>query len=144
MRILIDKSAAIFGAVAALLLAGTALAHHSYAMYDRDKHVTVEGTIAKFEWTNPHTFLWFYAPKAGGGYQLTGLEGGGPAELTRMGWSKASFKVGEKVTVEYTPLKDGRPGGSFLKATHADGSVTKGEGGPPGAARGAAPAGVTP
>jgi hypothetical protein len=104
-------------------------------MYDKSRRVKVEGTIAKFEWSNPHTFLWFYAPKQGGGYDLVGLEGGGPAELARLGWSKNSFRVGEKLTVEYTPLKDGRPGGSFLSATHADGLVTKGEGAPPGAKR---------
>lgn len=118
----------IIGAIAAMPVQW-ALAHHSYAMYDQTKRVTVPGTIAKFEWTNPHIFLWFYTPKEGGGYQLVGLEGGGPAELTRLGWTKESFKVGEKVTVEYSPLKDGRPGGSFVQATHADGSMTRGESG---------------
>lgn len=107
-------------------------AHHSYAMFDRSRTISVAGVIAKFEWTNPHTYLWFYAPKDGGGYQLVGLEGGGPAELVRKGWTQNSFKVGEKLTIEYNPLRDGRPGGSFVSATHADGSITQGEGGPGG------------
>lgn len=115
-----------------LLMAGplwlaSAQAHHSYAMFDSTKIVTSSGVIAKFEWTNPHTFVWFYAPKEGGGYQLVGLEGGGPAELTRSGWTRETFKVGEKVTIQYKPLRDGRPGGAFVQATHADGTVTLGE-----------------
>lgn len=74
---------------------------------------------------------------------LVRLEGGGPAELTRLGWSKSSFKIGEKVAVEYSPLKDGRLGGSFSKATHADGTVTLGEGYSNGAAPGASTNGAT-
>lgn len=114
---------------AAVLGMPVAHSHHSYAMYDTNKRITTAGVVAKVEWTNPHIFIWFYAPKDGGGYQLVALEGGGPAELSRMGWSKDTFKVGERATFEYMPLRDGRPGGNFVKATHADGSVSQGDAG---------------
>jgi hypothetical protein len=129
-------TAALSGA--AVLLMPLAYGHHSYAMYDTTKRVTTEGVVAKVEWTNPHIFIWFYAPKDGGGYDLVALEGGGPAELARRGWSKDTLKVGEHVTFEYMPLRDGRNGGNFIKATHADGSVSQGDAGAPGGTPGGA------
>lgn len=119
-----------------------ALAHHSYAMFDRSKSVQVQGTIAKFEWTNPHCFIWVYVPDQPGHYTLYGFEGGGTAELGRMGWTKSSMPIGEKVTVDFFKLKDGRPGGAFVKFTHADGSVSAGDVPPqPGPGNSGPPAG---
>ena len=111
---------------------GAALAHHSYAMFDGSRTLTVSGTIAKLEWMNPHVFVWVYVRNANtpGGYDLYAFENGSTNVLTRMGWSKEAFKVGEKVSVDYWPLKDGRTGGHFVKATRADGRVLPGAGGP--------------
>ena len=56
----------------AALLAGTpfvtftALAHHSFAMFDRDKEVTLVGTVREFQWTNPHAFIEMDVPDAKG------------------------------------------------------------------------------
>ncbi len=123
----------------AILAVAPALAHHSYAMFDGANTRTVSGTVAKLEWTNPHVFLWIYVPKpAGTGYDLYAFENGSVGVLMRLGWSKESFKAGDKVSVEYWPLKDGRPGGHFHKATYSNGTVIEGAGGPnvrPGAAR---------
>lgn len=110
-------------------------AHHSYAMFDGTKTVTVEGTVAKLEWVNPHTFLWVYVPSANAasGYELYAFENGSPAVLAQRGWSKAMFAVGEPVSVEYWPLRDGRSGGHLAAVRRADGSTTRGVGGPRGA-----------
>jgi hypothetical protein len=121
-------------AAAALSPSGSALAHHSYAMFDGKRTLTVSGTVAKLEWANPHVFIWVYVPnpKASTGYDLYAFENGSTNVLTRAGWSKSTFTPGEKITVEYWPLKDGRNGGHFNKATHADGRVSVGAGGPNG------------
>jgi hypothetical protein len=101
-------------------------------MFDGSRTLAVSGTIAKLEWMNPHVFVWVYVrnEKAPAGYDLYAFENGSTNVLTRMGWSKETLKVGEKVSVEYWPLKDGRTGGHFVKATHADGRVSPGVGGP--------------
>jgi hypothetical protein len=130
-RILLATGAAValFGGPAATL------AHHSYAMFDGTKTLTVSGTVAKLEWANPHVFVWIHVPnaKTPGGYDLYAFENGSTNVLARNGWSKTTLKPGEKISVDYWPLKDGRTGGHFIKAVHADGRVTWGVGGPKGA-----------
>jgi hypothetical protein len=116
----------------ALMLASPAWAHHSYAMFDGARTLTVSGTVAKLEWMNPHVFLWVYVPnaKAREGYDLYAFENGSPNVLTRLGWTKNSLTAGEKVVVKFWPLKDGRNGGHFVTATDARGQVLHGAGGP--------------
>ncbi len=119
---------------------GTAAAHHSYAMFDASKKLTVSGTVAKLEWMNPHVFVWLYVPQKDtpGKYELYAFENGSVNALTRLGWSAMALKAGDKITVEYWPLRDGRVGGHYNKATTADGRVLVGAGGP-AAADGRAP-----
>jgi hypothetical protein len=117
----------MFAGAVWLGISAVASAHHSYAEFDMSKRVTLNGTVAKVEWINPHTYVWMYVPKKQGGHDLYAFENGSPAMLRRFGWSKSTLPTGEKVTVLYHPLKDGRPGGSFIRATHADGRVTAGD-----------------
>jgi hypothetical protein len=125
------------GALAAVLFAGIAAgasAHHSYAMFDAVHTVTVTGTVAKLEWTNPHVFVWVYVPNAArdNGFDLYAFENGSPNVLLKRGWTKETFAVGEKLAIAYWPLTDGRTGGHFAVATRVDGSVIRGAGGPGG------------
>lgn len=117
-----------------LLIAAPAVAHHSYAMFDGTRTVLVTGSVAKVEWSNPHVFIWVYVPnpKAANGYDLYAFSSASTNLLARNGWSPTTLKVGETVTVEYWPLKDGRMGGHFRKAAHEDGHVTLGVSGPAG------------
>jgi hypothetical protein len=101
-----------------------AVAHHSYVMFDRSKTMTLNGTVAKIDWTEPHAHFWFYVPNDKGDYDLYSFEAGGLVGLVRMGWTKATLKVGDKVTVMFHPLRDGRNGGLFLEATLSDGRKT--------------------
>ncbi|MFT3906232.1 MAG: DUF6152 family protein [Steroidobacteraceae bacterium] len=119
-------------ALAALLLfvSGSALAHHSYAMFDRGKELTADATVRIWQFTNPHATLWVYINDAAGKPQLWGLEAPGPSQLLRGGWDKDTVKPGDKVKVILNPLRDGRNGGSLVKLTLADGRVL-GTGGPP-------------
>ena len=111
--------------LALFLLAPAAgvLGHHSYAMFDTARTVTVTGTVAKLEWTNPHAFLWVYVPNPTkpGAYDLWGFENGSPSVLQGHGWNKEVLKTGDKVAVEYWPLRDGTAGGHCEKVTFADG-----------------------
>ena len=106
----------------------TVLAHHSYAMFDRDTVSTVQGTIAKVEWVNPHVLFWAYVSNGKGGHDLYGFESASVSGLARQGWTMSTLKAGDKVTIDYNPLRDGRTGGFFVSATFADGSKTPGGG----------------
>ena len=107
----------VIAAAAALCLAGMAapaLAHHSFAMFALQDEKSLVGTVEKFEWTNPHTFIWLTVAK-GGATERWGIEGMSPNYLERRGWTKNTLAIGDKVTLTFHPLKDGSTGGSFVK-----------------------------
>ena len=108
------------------------LAHHSYLMFDGTRTRTVTGTVAKVEWMNPHVYVWVYVPNpaAPAKHDLYAFENGSINVLSRLGWSRSSFAAGDKVTVEFNPLKDGRTGGHLTQVTDGKGRVLKGAGGP--------------
>jgi hypothetical protein len=96
---------------------GPASAHHSFAMYDQTRTVTLKGAIKSFLWTNPHVVIWLVgAPTTGGSPQTWTIELTSPGNLTRIGWSRTSLKVGDAVEVQILPLRDGQPGGAFKSA----------------------------
>lgn len=109
-----------------------AQAHHTYAMFDGSHMQTVSGTVAKLEWTNPHVFVWLYVPSPHdpGKYDLYAFENGSPNAITKLGWSNTSLRAGDKITVGYWPLRDGRKGGHLATAAFADGRVLRAVGGP--------------
>lgn len=98
------------GAIGLLLATGTAMAHHSGAMFERQKTVSLTGTVKSFEWTNPHSWLEITVPGKG----QWSIELNGPETLFREGFRPDNPKVGDKVTVVAHPLKDGRHGGSVV------------------------------
>jgi hypothetical protein len=110
-------------AATALLAATAASAHHSTAMFDMNKEVTLNGTIKQFEWTNPHTWIVFVVPNAQGGVDEYGIEGMSPNYLARNGWSKHTLNAGDKVTLTIHPLKDGRKGGFNVSVKLPDGKL---------------------
>jgi hypothetical protein len=114
---------AIGGLVAVLASQGPAAAHHSGAMFDREKTITISGTVKEFEYTNPHSWLQVMAADAAGKPVQWGFESEGPSTLLRSGIKRTTFMPGDKVQVKTHPLKDGRPGGSLMSVTKADGSV---------------------
>jgi hypothetical protein len=129
------KKILIGAAAAAGLLATTApaaLAHHSFAMFDSGKTVTVKGTVKGLEWTNPHVWLEISTPD-GGVAKTYGFEGGAVAVLKRFGWTHDMVKVGDVVTLTSHPFRNGKSGGSLETVTLADGHTFKGGNGIPGA-----------
>jgi len=103
------------------LSAAPALAHHSGAMFDHDKSVTVSGTVKQFQYTNPHAWLVVSVPDAAGKDATWSFEMGELSALTRAGINKQDFAPGTKVTVTGHPMKDGRTAGAFTKAVRGDG-----------------------
>ena len=96
-------------------------AHHSFAPFNMESEKTVSGTVKKFDWTNPHTWIWLDVPTDKGSVETWGIEGMSPNYLGRRGWTKSSLKPGDKVTIVVRPMRDGSPGGMFVRATLADG-----------------------
>jgi hypothetical protein len=109
--------AALAVAVMTLMAAGTASAHHSFAMFDAQKVVTVDGTVKEFQWANPHSWIELAVNDPSGKSVEWSIEGGSPSVLVREGWRKTSMKPGDKVQVTIHPMKDGTPGGSLLHAS---------------------------
>ena len=103
--------------------AGPAFAHHSFAMFDSSKQTSVQGTVKEFQWTNPHSFIELTTANDAGGADLWSIELNSPNNLKRQGWKSTSIKPGDKVTLMFNPLRDGRKGGLFISVTLADGTV---------------------
>jgi hypothetical protein len=99
-------------------------AHHSFAMFDRTKEVTIAGTVRVFEWTNPHSWLQVVVP-ASEGRRATeySIEMGSPNTMSRQGWRRTTFKPGDRVRVVMYPMRDGSPGGAFVSAVNASGQA---------------------
>jgi hypothetical protein len=95
-------------------------AHHSFAMFDADRTVTLSGTVREFQFTNPHCFIQLLVDDAGKTVEWS-VEMAAPAHLVTSGWTRSTVKPGDKVTVVIHPLREGSQGGSFVSATGADG-----------------------
>jgi hypothetical protein len=86
-------------------------------MFDWGTEVVLEGTVIKWEWTQPHTFLWVLAHTNESQAAQYAFEGMSPSWLGRRGWSRRSFSPGDKVKLVYYPLRDGRHGGFYVRVT---------------------------
>ena len=103
--------------IAAAIFVMPASAHHSFAMFDAQKEVTMSGTVKEFEWTNPHSWLRVTVNDAKTGKPvLWALELSSPARLTTMGMHADTVKAGDVVSVTFHPMKDGTRGGQFMAA----------------------------
>lgn len=118
-------SALGFAVVGLCLGGGAAFAHHSFAMFDAEKTVKLDGTVKQFLWTNPHSWIVMMVKNAQGAEEQWAIEMGGPAGLARDGWRSNTLTPGMKVSALVHPLRDGTRGGQFMIITLPDGS-TKG------------------
>jgi hypothetical protein len=104
----------------ALALAAPAQAHHSFAMFDKNKTVTIKGTIKEIHWKNPHVWI-DVAPEKGG--EAWEFETGNTNTLIRAGWKRADLKVGDKIIMVANPLRNGETAGSLVSLTLPSGKV---------------------
>ena len=111
---LIGLSAAV-GAACALQPVS---AHHSFAMYDNGKQITIEGVVKELQWTNPHIWVQVIAKDPASGQNVEwSIEGGSPNGLSKRGWHHNMMKPGDQITVVIHPLKSGEHGGSLMNLT---------------------------
>ena len=114
-------------ALGLIAIAAPATAHHSFAMFDMQKDVTVSGTVTEFRWTNPHSFIELDVPNGHGANDHWSIELNSPNNLMRQGWKRNSVKAGDKVTVTLNPLRNGKKGGLFNTIILPDGHSLGGE-----------------
>jgi hypothetical protein len=109
------------GVLGAMAVAGASVfAHHSFAMFDMEKDVTYTGTVVKYMWGNPHTHITVLV-KPGPGVDPATLgtwdvEGGSMNIMGRQGWTRATYKEGDPITLVGHPMKDGSKGISLFYA----------------------------
>ena len=110
------------GAVLATTGALPTLAHHSFsAEFDADKPVTLEGTVTKMEWINPHSWIHLEVTTESGEVQTWMIEGGAPNALLRRGWNRNSLPAGTEIIVQGFQAKDGALRANGRDITFADG-----------------------
>ena len=123
MRKALCAMTAISGVAASLLsVSQPAAAHHSFALFDINKTVLLEGTVKRFDWTNPHSWITLDVPGPDNTVAQWMIELPAAGTLAREGWNKNYLRVGEKLVVHVNPLKDGRKGGmleSFMPDNQA-------------------------
>lgn len=99
-----------------------AFAHHSTTMFDREKVLTITGSVQEVQWTNPHVAIFVSGTiNDGDAPSLWLMEMTSPGNLVRAGgWSRNAVKAGDKVVVSFSPLRNGAKGGALKKITLVD------------------------
>jgi hypothetical protein len=127
--------------IVVLARATTLVAHHSFAIFDTAKRVTLTGAVTAFEWTNPHAYIEIDVTD-NGSVKHWSVELGSPSILMQGGWKFKDIKAGDKVTVTLNPLRNGNAGGLLIEVKLPDGrTLGNGPGRGPTAP---APAAATP
>src|SRR5215467_4196032 len=116
------RAFAIAGIATLAVYAIPAVAHHSFAMFDAAKTVTLEGSVKEFQWTNPHAWIMLNVSNQQGQADVWAIELNGPSGLIRDGWKPKTLTPGMSVSVTIHPLRDGSNGGQFLNVKLPDGS----------------------
>ena len=119
-----SRRTAWVGGVLSVLVAMAipAAAHHSFAVFDHTRTLTITGTVTKFQWTNPHAFLEVDVPQADGTMKHFSIELTSINMMQRVGWRSNMIKAGDKISAIVAPLLSGEPVGLGLEVTLADGT----------------------
>jgi hypothetical protein len=107
------RQLAVLASCAFVAASGAVSAHHSFAMFDQENPIELEGVVQEFKFTSPHSFIILQVRQQDGGTQLWSLEGGAPSALVRDGWSSKTLKPGDELQLTIEPLRSGAPGGSW-------------------------------
>ena len=108
-------------ALALLLTAAAAFAHHSPIVFDRTRQVTLTGTVTEFRWGNPHSWIHMDVADADGKVANWSIEMDPASHLARAGWKSSLLKAGDKITVVVYPLRNDEKGGQYISVTLPDG-----------------------
>jgi hypothetical protein len=96
-----------------MVTGGAVFAHHSFAMFDTDHPMELQGTVTEFKFTSPHTFILLEVKGTDGSSTTWNLEGASPSALVREGWASKTLKAGDELKMEINPLRSGAPGGAW-------------------------------
>jgi hypothetical protein len=102
-----SRSTALWAVLGSLLLTGPASAHHSTAMYDAQHPVTITGEVKRFEWTNPHAFVFLDVKNEKGDVVDWEVEMMSLNHLRSYGWTSKSVKKGEMISCTGAPARSG-------------------------------------
>lgn len=89
------------------------LGHHSFAIFDITKRVTVTGVVEEIQWTNPHVWVYVSVPRSDGPPTRWGIEFTSVNHLTRLGMTRTTINPGDTIEFQVNPYGDGKPGGRF-------------------------------
>ncbi|WP_339529871.1 DUF6152 family protein [Pseudomonas mucidolens] len=115
---LLRQGLCLLSIVACSALPSVVTAHHSFAIFDQTKTITLKGVVERFAWTNPHVAIYLDTP--GSPPQRFKIETGSVNALKRMGWRADSIKAGENAEISFKPLKNGEPGGLLVEIKIGD------------------------
>jgi hypothetical protein len=109
---------------AMLLVASTAaLAHHSPAVFDHNRQITIVGIVAEFHWGNPHCWIRLDVTDAAGATTTWGVEMNPANSLARNGWTSRTVQPGDKIEVKVYPLRNDEKGGQYISLKLPDGTT---------------------
>ena len=131
---LVRRFSAVLAAVFTLGAAMSVHAHHSFAMFDNDNQIKLQGKVTDFQWTNPHVYIELDIGDDASGHKVWTIECANPGILNRVGWKFNMIKEGDLVTVIVGPLRSGESGALLKQVTLPDGRVFS-NGGPAGPAK---------
>ena len=112
----------VLASVIAAAQSTSAQAHHSFARFDAQRQMTVQGTVKAFQWTNPHAWIMLVVERRGRSEQWA-IELPGASGLVHQGWKPKTITPGMLLTTTIHPLRDGTNGGQFLEVKLPDGTV---------------------
>lgn len=107
----------------ALSISALAAAHHSPAVFDRSREITLTGVVTEFRWGNPHSWIHLEAAQDGETPQTWSVEMDPASHLARRGWRSTTVKPGDEVAVLVHPLRNDEKGGQYISITLPDGKV---------------------
>jgi hypothetical protein len=110
-------------ATAALLAASTALAHHSPAVFDRTREITIVGVVTEFRWSNPHCWIHLDVADAAGVTAAWSVEMNPASLLARNGWTSKTIQPGDRVEVKVHPLRNDEKGGQYISVKLPSGAT---------------------
>jgi Family of unknown function (DUF6152) len=108
-------------AVALLSVSFPLWAHHGNAAYDEKNPITIKGTVTEFAWVNPHVQIYLDVKDAKGAVAHWSVETYSPGKLVRAGWAKDIVKVGDVVSINLIPARNGSHVGFLHKLVLPDG-----------------------
>lgn len=119
---------ALIVVLCASVLSTPLFAHHSSSAYDMKNPVDMKGVVTNMEWSNPHVFIYMNMKNDKGEIEEWRVEGNSPNMLFRAGWKKEMIKVGDELTVNGAPAKNGAKSLRLLSLTLANGQKYDGQG----------------